>query len=105
MPPDDFLRVALNGLAMHVRPSELDSVAAGLVELDASAHGEPIRLAVALRQLAVNDRAPTWELLVRRYGRRKPLPQAAGEIGMDDIHARDLIQQFHQALAVVRPPE
>jgi hypothetical protein len=105
MPQDDSLRVALNGLAMHVRPSELESVAAGLVEFDASAQSDPVTLAEALRQLAVNDRAPTWELVVRRYGRRKPLPQAAGEIGMDDIHARDLIQQFHQALAVVRPPE
>ena len=61
-------------------------------------------LAEALRQLAVNDRAPAWELMIRRYGRRKPLPQAAGEIGMDEIHARDLIEQFRQALAVVRPP-
>jgi hypothetical protein len=43
--------------------------------------------------------------VVRRFGRHTPLPQAAGEIGMDEIHARHLIQDFCHALAVVPPPD
>ena len=48
-------------------------------------------LVEALGRLPVTDRAPTWELAVRHFGRHKPLAQAAGEIGMDLLHARDLL--------------
>jgi len=82
------LRVPLNGFAIQLRPSELESVAAGLDQ------SEPITLVEALRRLPVNDRAPAWELAVRRFGRRKPLAQAAGEIGMDLVHARALLEDF-----------
>jgi hypothetical protein len=83
------LRVPLNGYAIQLRPSELESVAAGL---DAASQRDPITLAEALRRLPVNDRAPTWELAVRRFGRHKELDQAAGEIGMDLVHAGDLLE-------------
>jgi len=85
------LRVPLNGIVMQLRPSELESVAAGLGE---SAEGDLLTLAEAVRQLPTNDRAPLWELAVRRYGRNKPLAQAAGEIGLDLVVARDLVERF-----------
>ena len=88
------LRVPLNGYAMQLRPSELESVAAGLGQLDSSEEGDLITLAEALRRLPVNDRAPTWELAIRHFGRRKELARAAGEIGMDLVHARDLLEEF-----------
>jgi hypothetical protein len=99
------LRVPLNGFAMQLRLSELESVAAGLGQFDSSEEGDVITLVEALRRLPVNDRAPTWELAVRRLGRRKSLGQAAGEIGMDAIHARDLLDTFFHRLAAVPPPE
>ena len=77
---------------MQLRPSELESVATGLSQLGPSEVTDPIRMAEALRRLPVNDRAPTWELAVRRFGRQKELAQAAGEIGMDLVHARDLLE-------------
>jgi hypothetical protein len=80
--------VPLNGFAIQLRPSELESVAAGVGESD------PSRLVEALRRLPVNDRAPAWELAVRHFGRHKELAQAAGEIGMDLVHARDLLADF-----------
>jgi hypothetical protein len=98
-------RVPLNGLAMHLRLSELESVAAGLGEFDSSEEGDLLNLAEAVRQLPPNDRAPAWELAVRRYGRHKPLVQAAGEIGMDLIVARDLMDRFAHNLAAVPPPD
>jgi len=98
-------RVPLDGFAMQLRLSELESVAAGLGEFDSSEEGDLITLAEALRRLPVNDRAPAWELAVRRYGRHKPLPQAAGEIGMDVVHARDLLERYAHELAAVPPPE
>jgi len=55
--------------------------------------------------MPVSDRAPAWELSVRRYGRHKPLEQAAGEIGMDVLRARWLLETFSKALAAVPPPE
>jgi hypothetical protein len=55
--------------------------------------------------MPVNERAPVWELAVRRYGRRKPIEQAAGEIGLDPIHARDLLDRFGELLSQVPPPE
>jgi hypothetical protein len=80
------LRVPLNGFAIQIRPSELESVTAGL--------GQDDRLALveSVRRLPVNDRAPAWELAVRHLGRRTELAQAAGEIGMDLVHARDLLE-------------
>jgi hypothetical protein len=62
-------------------------------------------LAEALRRLPAAERAPTWELAVRRYGHHKPLPQAAGEIGLDAIHAEQLLARFTAALVDVPPPE
>jgi hypothetical protein len=98
-------RVALNGYAMQLRPSELESVAAGLGEFDSSKEGDLITLAEALRRLPANDRAPAWELAIRRYGRHKPLRQAAGEIGMDVVHAQDLLERFSHLLVTVPPPD
>jgi hypothetical protein len=101
----DALSVPLNGYVMRLNPSELTSVAAGLGEFDASPEGDLLTLAEAVRRLPPSDRAPLWELAVRRYGRRKLLEQAAGEIGMDVIHARRLLESFSKALAGVPPPE
>jgi hypothetical protein len=86
------LRVPLDGFAMQLRPSELKSVAAGLGRSDASEPGDLLGLVEAVRGLPVNDRAPAWELAIRRFGRRKELAQASGEIGMDLLHARDLLE-------------
>jgi hypothetical protein len=98
--------VPLNGFAMQLRRSELESVAAGLGEFDSSAADDLLApLAEALRQLPVNERAATWELAGRRYGRHKPLAQAAGEIGLDIVVARDLLDRFAHNLAVVPPPD
>src|SRR5690348_7480320 len=95
----EALRVPLDGYAMQLRPSELEAVAAQLGEFDASEEGNLLTLAEALRQLPAVDRAPLWELAIRRYGRHKPLEQAAGEIGMDAVRARALLDAFEQALA------
>lgn len=99
------VRVPLNGYAMQLRPSELEAVAAGLGEFDASDEGNLITLAAAVRSLPPRDRAPLWELATRRYARHKPLERAAGEIGMDVIHARELLEAFSRALTSVPPPE
>lgn len=98
-------RVPLNGFEMHLRRWELEAVAVGLGTFDASAEGDLLTLAEALRRLPPADRAPTWELAVRRYGHHKPLPQAAGEIGLDALHAEDLLSAFTAALTQVPPPE
>src|SRR5215216_7403238 len=100
----DF-EVSLDGLVMRLRLSELEAVAAGLGEFDSSEEGDLITLAEAVRRLPTSDRAPAWELAMRRYGRHKPLPQAAGEIGMDVIRAQDLLERFCQGLVAVPPPE
>ena len=102
---EQAFRVALDGYAMQLRPSELESVAAGLGEFDSSKEGDLITLAEAVRRLPANDRAPAWELAIRRYGRHAPLRQAAGEIGMDVVHARDLLERFSQLLVTVPPPD
>ena len=99
------LTVPLNGLSMRLRPSELESVAAGLGEFDSSEEGDLLTLAEAVRRLPSNDRAPAWELAVRRYGRHKSLAQAAGEIGLDVIAARDLMKRFARNLTAVSPPD
>jgi len=102
---EEAFRVALDGYAIQLRPSELESVAAGLGEFDSSKEGDLITLAEALRRLPPYDRAPAWELAIRRYGRHKPLRQAAGEIGMDVVHAQDLIERFSHLLVTVPPPD
>jgi len=97
--------VPLNGHTMKLRRSELDSVAAGLGEFDTSEEGNLITLAEAVKRMPPRDRAPLWELAMRRYGRHKPLELAAAEIGMDAIRARELLEVFSHALAQVPPPE
>jgi hypothetical protein len=97
--------VPLDGFVMHLRLSELEAVAAGLGEFDSSEEGDVLTLARALRRLAPAERAPTWELAVRRFGRHKPLDQAAGEIGLDEIWARGLIERFCHGLTEVPAPE
>ena len=99
--------VPLDGFSMHLRPSELEAVAAGLgkIEIDSPAQGDLSTLAEALRRLPANDRAPAWELAIRRFGRGKDVARAAGEIGMDVVHARQLLEAFFQSLAAVPPPE
>ena len=99
------MTVPLNGFAMHLRPSELESVAAGLGEFDSSEEGDLLTLAEAVRRLPTNDRAPLWDLAVRRYGRHKPLAQAAGEIGLDLVVARDIMEHFAHNLTAVTPPD
>jgi hypothetical protein len=99
------LRVPLNGFTMQLRLPELESVAAGLGQFDSSPEGDLITLAEAVRRLPTTDRAPAWELAVRRYGRHKPLAQAAGEIGLDVDVARDLLERFALNLVAVPPPE
>jgi hypothetical protein len=101
----EALRVPFDGFVMQLRRGELESVAAGLGEFDSSDEGNLLTLAAALRSLPSRDRAPLWELAVRRYGRGKPLEQAAAEIGMDAIRARALLDEFSRALAGVPPPE
>ena len=96
---EEVFNVALNGLAMHLRRSELESVAAGLGEFDASRDSDLITLADAVRRLPANDRAPVWELAVRHFGRHKPIAVAAGDIGLDLITARDLLERFAHNLA------
>lgn len=102
---EEAFGVPLNGFTMHLRRDELELVAAGLGEFDSSAEGDLLTLATALRALPVNDRAPAWEVAVRRFGRHKPLSQVAGEIGLDLSSARDLVERFSQNLAAVPPPE
>jgi hypothetical protein len=102
---DEAFEVPLGGYVMHLRRSELESVAAGLGEFDASEEGNLLTLAEALRRLPTGDRAPLWELAIRRYGRHKLPGQAAGEIGMDPIHAGALLEAFSRALVEVPPPE
>jgi hypothetical protein len=97
--------VPLDGFDMHLRRSEVEAVASGLGRFDASAEGDLVTLAEALRRLPTPDRAPTWELAVRRYGHHTPLSQAAGEIGLDAVHAEELLARFTAALVEVPPPE
>jgi hypothetical protein len=92
------LTIPLEGQSMRLRPAELASVADGI--------GTPTvdhltRLAEAVRRMPVTDRASLWELAVRHYGRRKPVSQAAGEIGMDVRHAQRLLAHFSEQLATL----
>lgn len=106
MPGDagDF-DVSLDGLVMHLGRSEVEAVASGLGEFDSSEEGDLLTLVEALRRLAPNERAPTWELATRRFGRHKPLAQAAGEIGIDETLARSLLERFCHGLTEVPAPE
>jgi hypothetical protein len=90
---------------MRLRRSELEAVATGLGEFDSSEEGDLLTLVEALRQLAPNERAPAWELAMRRFGRHKPLPHAAGEIGLDEVLARKLLERFCHGLTAVPAPE
>jgi hypothetical protein len=102
----ESLRVPLDErFLMQLRPSEVEAVVRGLGEFDSSATGNVVTLAAAVRSLPLTDRAPLWELAMRRYGRGKPLEQAAGSIGMDVIRARALLGAFGDALRSVPPPE
>src|SRR5919198_224969 len=76
MPSAVDVSVPLDGFQMQLRRSELEAVAAGLGTFDSSEEGDLVTLAEALRRLPAADRAPTWELAVRRYGHHKPLAQA-----------------------------
>ena len=91
--PREVEAVPLDGFAMRLRPSETESVAAAMSQADASVFAD------ALRRMPTNDRAPVWELVIRHYARRKPLEQAAAEIGMDVIHARELLEEFSASLS------
>jgi len=102
----ESLRVPLEGgVTLNLRPSELESVAEGFGEFDASARGNALTLAAAVRRLPTNDRAPPWEVAVRRYGRGQSLEQATSDIGMDLVRGRALLDAFSTALASVPPPE
>lgn len=90
---DSRFSVPLNGIDMRLRRSELAAVSSGLGqrEDDVKLHG---RLADALRALPLGERAPTWELVLRRFAHGKPLAWAAGEIGLDEVVAKDLLDRF-----------
>jgi hypothetical protein len=91
---DPAFEVPLNGYTMRLRRVELDSVAAGLEALGGRRVANTTDLAAALRQLPVADRAPIWELTVRHFGRRTPLSLAAGQIGLDELRAPVLIDEY-----------
>jgi len=76
---------------MQLWPAEVESVVAGL---GASRSVAPEAVVGAIAALPISDRAPAWELAIRHVGRRKPLEQAAGEIGMDVIRARALTESL-----------
>lgn len=103
MDPSAF-EVPLGGFTMHPRPSELRAVADGLGTFD-SEEGAARTLVEALRQMPEGDRAPTWELAVRHYGHQTPLEVAAGEIGLDAVHATALLERFAELLHSVSAPE
>jgi hypothetical protein len=92
----------LDGYTMHLQPSEVALVTEGMADLDWFNDADPRALPDALQRLPSIDRAPVWEVSVRHFGRRKPLSQAAAEIGMDALHARDLLARLAEALDV--PP-
>jgi len=84
-------RVPIGGYDMQLWPAEVESVVAGL---GASQSVAPEAVVGAIAALPISDRAPAWELAIRHFGRRKPLEQAAGEIGMDVIRARALTESL-----------
>src|SRR5215469_6922356 len=90
----EVFTVPLNGYEMQLRPSEVESVASGLGKPEPSRETTLHDVVRAITALPVTDRAPAWELAIRHFGRRKPLEQAAGEIGMDVLWARALMDAF-----------
>ena len=101
MPADrEAFQVPIDTFVMQLQPSELGAVASGLPR-PPGARGEDSleALVAAVRALPPSDRAPLWELAVRHYARRRPVTQAAAEIGMDPVHAESLLAAFTQALA------
>jgi len=84
-------RVPIGGYDMQLRLSEVESVVVGL---GASQKVLPEAVVGAVTALPTSDRAPAWELAIRHFGRRKPLEQAAGEIGMDVVRARALTESL-----------
>ena len=92
-------------VTMRLRRSELEAVAAGLGEFDSSEEGDLLTLVEAVQRLAANERAPTWELAMRRFGRHKALAQAAGEVGLDESFAKVLLERFCHELTEVPAPE
>jgi hypothetical protein len=92
-PEDEALSVPIDTFVMRLRPSEVGAVAGALGgAFDLST------LVDAVRALPANKRAPFWELATRHYARGKAVQQAAGEIGMDTLHARALLEAFAEAL-------
>jgi hypothetical protein len=90
---DESLRVPIDSYAMQLRPSEVRSVAGAV-----GGTFDPFAVVDAVRALPAHDRAPFWELATRHFARHKPVQQAAGEIGMDTLHARALLDAFARAL-------
>jgi hypothetical protein len=98
--PLEAFRVDIGGFVMQLRRSELRAVLAGLPgNVDAGDEPSLVRLAAAVWSLGARDRAPLWELAVRHYARGRPLDQAAGEIGMDAVHGRALLDALSEGLA------
>ncbi|MBV9353942.1 MAG: hypothetical protein JO023_00300 [Chloroflexi bacterium] len=91
---DPAFEVPLNGYTMLLRRVELDPVATGVEALAGRRIANTAELARALRQVPVADRAPTWELTVRHFGRRTPLTLAAAQIGLDELRAPVLIDAY-----------
>lgn len=98
VPPFPGFTVPLEGYAMNVRPSEAAAVAARFGGMDPRSEADQARIVEALRRMPARDRAPAWELVMRHLGRGKPLDRAAGEIGMDLVHAEALLAGFLEAL-------
>jgi hypothetical protein len=90
---DEALSVPIDTFVMRLRPSEVAAVAGAL----GGAFDLP-SLVDAVRALPATGRAPFWELATRHYARHRPVQQAAGEIGMDVLQARTLLDAFAQAL-------
>lgn len=84
---------------MHVRPSEAEQVASGLGLPDRGMAAAET-LGRAFQKLALRDRPPAWELAVRHYGHGKSLEQAAGEVGLDLLLARDITRAVRAALGL-----
>jgi hypothetical protein len=91
---DPAFEVPLSGFTMRLRRAEVDPVLAGLEALGGRRVANAADLAAALRELPVADRAPTWELTVRHFGRQTPLTLAAGQIGIDELRAPGIIDAY-----------
>jgi hypothetical protein len=94
-----------SGAMMSLRLTELELVLRGLGEFDSSETGDRLTIARALERLPARDRAPAWELAVRRFGRHKSPAQAAADAGIDEVRAVELLDAFSASLSAVPPPE